>query len=83
MSPQLDDGYAQRQADRIKAYDDAMAAAHADSMPHLTRKAIDACDRCDEDGYRNGVVCDHVNRSDIAARGAAACRAALSKLPNS
>jgi hypothetical protein len=81
--PSIDPGFEQRQADRIKAYDDAMAAAHAENPPHLTQKAIDACDRCDGDGYRNGVVCDHVDRADVAARGAAACRAALSKLPKS
>lgn len=79
--PELDPGYAQRQADRIRAYDEAMAEARATSTRHLERAAIDACTLCDSDGYRGLAVCDHIDRSDIARRGIDACRAALSKLP--
>jgi len=82
--PELDPGYAQRQADRIRAYDEAMAAANAENATHLEARAIANCQLCDTDGYRpNHTVCDHVDRTAIAARGAAACRAALSKLPKS
>jgi hypothetical protein len=79
----VDPGYAQRQADRIRAYDEAMAEAHIDNPPHLLQRAIDNCQLCDDDGYRGPQVCDHVDHSATAARGIAACRAALSKLPKS
>lgn len=47
-------------------------------LEHLTQTAIDNCDLCDPDGYRNGgIVCDHIDRTATAARGIAACRAAL------
>lgn len=38
-----------------------------------------ACDLCDWDGYRGHLVCDHVDRTEIHARGMAKVRAALSK----
>ena len=81
--PELDPGYAQRQADRFKAYDDAMAARDHDRTAHLTAAAIANCTLCDDQGYRGRAVCDHIDRSDIARRGLEACRAALSKLPKS
>lgn len=43
------------------------------------RHAIDTCPMCDNDGYRGGRVCDHVDRSAIAKAGAARARAALAK----
>jgi hypothetical protein len=80
----VDPGYAQRQADRIRAYDEAMAQAHIDNPPHLLQREIDNCQLCDDVGYRpSGAVCDHVDRTATAARGIAACRAALAKLPKS
>jgi hypothetical protein len=82
--PELDPGYKQRQADRVRAYDEAMAAAHDEDPPHLLPQAIAACTICDREGYRpNGTICDHVDRSAITRRGIDACRAALSKLPKS
>jgi len=37
-----------------------------------------ACDLCDDAGYRpNRIVCDHVDRTEIAARGVALCRDVL------
>lgn len=49
-----------------------------DAQPnHLTAQAIVACDLCDQDGYRGCTPCDHQDRSEIAARGSAAVRAAL------
>lgn len=47
----------------------------------LRAHAVAACTLCDETGYRNGVVCDHVDRTETAAAGAALVRAALAK-PN-
>lgn len=44
----------------------------------LEKCARDRCYICDDDGYRpNGRVCDHVDRTEIAARGIAKVRAAL------
>jgi hypothetical protein len=68
----------QRRADRIRAYDDVMVQAHDDA--HLDPAEIAACTLCDDQGYRrNGCVCDHVDRTDIAARGMQKVRAALAK----
>jgi hypothetical protein len=41
--------------------------------------AIVDCQLCDDDGYRNGVVCDHVDRIGVAEAGMAKVRAALAK----
>ena len=44
--------------------------------------AINACNQCDEQGYRNGsIVCDHVDRAATTARGMQACRDALKPKP--
>lgn len=40
-------------------------------------EAIVYCGLCDDDGYRSGIVCDHVDRADIAAAGIAKVRAAI------
>lgn len=77
MSGDLGPGYAQRQADRIKAYDAAMAAQHPER--HLTHRAIADCPRCDDQGYRNGHICDHIDRTDTYRNGIAACLQALGK----
>lgn len=81
MSSQLDPGYEQRQAERIRAYDDAMAAADDPDTAHLERPAIDNCELCDDDGYRGSTICDHRDHAAAAARGRAACQAALLKFP--
>ena len=37
-----------------------------------------ACIRCDDAGYRpNGLVCDHIDRTDVARRGSEKVRDAL------
>jgi hypothetical protein len=41
------------------------------------QRAIGDCELCDEDGYRSGIVCDHVDRTQTAANGMAAVQAAL------
>lgn len=35
------------------------------------------CRLCNDDGYRGATVCDHIDRSSIAARGMARVRAAM------
>ncbi|WP_153244871.1 hypothetical protein [Mycobacterium marinum] len=37
---------------------------------HLSLQSRLACDLCDDDGYRNGLVCDHQDhtRAGLAAR---------------
>lgn len=51
-----------------------------DADPGVRQLAITACPLCDDDGYRpNRTVCDHQDRAATAARGIAACRAALAK----
>lgn len=44
-----------------------------------TDRAIEiaSCGLCDDDGYRGGVICDHVDRAETAAAGSAAVQAAL------
>ncbi|MEE3066607.1 MAG: hypothetical protein VYA67_22140 [Actinomycetota bacterium] len=74
---------AQREA-RLAHYDAMVAAAQAEDpepdTAHLTAEAIDACGLCDDEGYRaNGTVCDHIDRTDTARAGSAACRAILAK----
>lgn len=59
------------------ARDRELAARHAE-LEHQAR-ARAACTLCDDDGYRNGQVCDHVDHAPAARRGIAACRAALTK----
>lgn len=57
-------GRAQLEAERAEA---AIAAA----------LAVAACELCDDDGYRSGVVCDHIDRTETAANGIAKVREAL------
>jgi hypothetical protein len=67
-----------RERHRRNAADSEAAQAHA----ALITEAIHACGLCDEDGYRNGSVCDHdPNRADTNARGMAAVRQALRRTP--
>lgn len=75
------------------AWESARAAAEADERRKAAESAAEArrqaaaytaleiasCALCDDDGYRNGIVCDHVDRTQTAAAGAAAVRAALTK----
>lgn len=48
-----------------------------DRPPHLAREAVAACELCDADGYRNGVVCDHQDHREAAERGMAKIREIL------
>lgn len=41
--------------------------------------AVVACGLCDDDGYRGTVVCDHVDRREVAREGLRKCRRALTK----
>ncbi|CQD03686.1 hypothetical protein BN000_00621 [Mycobacterium europaeum] len=51
-------------------------ARRADELLRESMQTV--CELCDDDGYRpNGIVCDHVDRSEIHKRGIAKCRAAL------
>lgn len=40
-------------------------------------RAIEACDLCDSDGYRGGMVCDHIDHTEAAKRGMAMVRKAM------
>lgn len=64
----------QSQAARAHRQD---TAARAET--HRNALRIANCTLCDDDGYRGAIVCDHVDRSDIIARGMAKVRAALTK----
>lgn len=46
---------------------------------HRNALRIINCGLCDDDGYRGSTLCDHVDRSDIYARGMAKVAAALAK----
>ncbi|OBJ62510.1 hypothetical protein [Mycobacterium asiaticum] len=54
-------------------------SAHRREQAELRAQAIANCNLCDGDGYRNGVICDHVDRTHTARAGIAAVRAALTK----
>lgn len=78
---------AQRAAQQ-RQYDEGLARWHEqhpdEHTEHLTVAAIADCELCDEDGYRpNGVVCDHVDRTETARAGIAKVRAALETKGNS
>lgn len=51
----------------------------AGTPAHLTAHAIVDCGLCDDDGYRGGHVCDHVDRSETHVRGMARVRQVLAK----
>ncbi len=38
------------------------------------RDAVLGCDLCDDDGYRGGLVCDHIDHTEAAVRGMTAIR---------
>jgi hypothetical protein len=63
----------------------AQAAQRLAERTEQQRRAADSsmaivdCQLCDDDGYRNGVVCDHVDRIGVAEAGMAKVRAALAK----
>jgi hypothetical protein len=69
----------ERRQERIARYEEGIRELDAPDTRHLTAQAIVDCELCDDDGYRGNRVCDHVDRSEIAARGSAAVRAALAK----
>lgn len=71
---------AARQA-RARAAAEARRLEAECQTAHLTRAAIDACEKCDRDGYRGANVCDHQDHATAAHKGRAACMAAISKLP--
>lgn len=54
----------------------------ADDRPlHLHPNAVAGCTLCDPDGYRStGVVCDHEDRTEAAARGHDLVQAELDKI---
>lgn len=62
---------------------EALAAARVAerrAAAQTRQDAIDACTLCGPDGYINGAtVCDHIDRTQTAANGIAAVRAALAK----
>ena len=79
MTDPRDPHAAERLAERKQRYHDAMRELDTDDQRYLTADARDACQLCDEHGYRGGVVCDHVDGAAIAKRGIAMVRAALTK----
>lgn len=46
---------------------------------HIDPYLIAHCGLCNDDGYRNTRVCDHVDRTETHKRGMAKVRAALTK----
>lgn len=46
-------------------------------IPHPQTWAIVDCGLCDDEGYRGTVVCDHIDRTEIVARGMTKVRTAL------
>lgn len=70
-------------AARVRFYEQSLAEWHAQhdrvSTQHLSAAAIAACMLCDPDGYRDGRICDHVDRAEIRAAGMKRVRAALAE----
>lgn len=66
-------------AERLRRYDEAMLESNTRSKSHLTASEIANCTLCDNEGYRPAGVCDHLDRTHIAAAGIARVRAALAK----
>lgn len=62
--------------EKLRMYDEG-CAEYRRTDPVARAHAIANCGQCDDDGYRGTVVCDHVDRSETARRGAARCREAL------
>lgn len=46
-------------------------------MSFIDPYLIAHCALCDDEGYRKNRVCDHVDRTEVVARGMAKVRAAL------
>ena len=47
----------------------------AERISHIARlAAIGRCGLCDDDGYRGGTVCDHIDHTEAAKRGMAMIR---------
>ena len=61
-----DDGF-------VAVPDDVWAAEER----HGWAMIVVACPLCDDDGYRGGAMCDHVDHTPAAKRGMAAVRAAM------
>lgn len=47
---------------------------------HHSPEAIAGCELCDDDGYRGGIVCDHVNHAAETEKARALARAELAKV---
>ncbi|SBS73842.1 hypothetical protein MHPYR_180086 [uncultured Mycobacterium sp.] len=47
---------------------------------HLDPQAIADCSLCDDQGYRGGVVCDHVDHAAESEHGRALARAELARI---
>jgi hypothetical protein len=85
MSDPRDPHAAERLAERDAAYRAGIAEYHAthdtgthlDPDPVIRAQAVIDCGLCDDDGYRNNRVCDHVDRTATARAGIAKCREAL------
>ena len=50
-----------------------------EATPAEKAMAIVNCDLCDDNGYRGVVVCDHVDRAEVARRGLEKCREVLAR----
>ncbi len=59
----------------------AADAAAGGRPPHLDPAAIEACQLCDDDGYRGLAVCDHVEHRAAVRRGMAAIRSTMGWKP--
>lgn len=64
----------------LEALREQRATERAES--HTTDPTVDACNLCDENGYRpNFTVCDHIDHAPAYRAGMALVRAALQKGP--
>ncbi|KWX66825.1 hypothetical protein [Mycobacterium sp. NAZ190054] len=52
----------------------------ADDPVHLDPLVIVNCGLCDDDGYRGGTVCDHIDHATESAHGRGLMRAELDRI---
>jgi len=54
-----------------------MPDRYGENADYRSAYAIAECGLCDDDGYRGGHPCDHIDHASAAARGMALIRAAM------
>lgn len=62
---------------KLRLDEDGHVIIDGPTPTELRIQAIQNCELCDDEGYRGSAVCDHIDRTDTAARGIAQIRAQM------